>query len=307
MNKPGLIFIAGPTASGKSATATALAGALNGEIINADAMQVYNDLNIITARPTAREEAIAPHHLYGALDASERCSAGRWSRLAKVALDQCAAHGIVALVCGGTGLYFRALEEGLSPVPETPTEVRALAQARRDRLGPEAFRDEVVSQDLAMERFPAGDAQRLLRAWEVFSATGKPLSWHQARPRAPIVGNVDARIIIEPPRDVLYARCDARAAMMMEEGAIDEVRTLLARNLDPSLPVMKALGVPEIAAMLRGEVDAKTALETLQQNTRRFAKRQLTWFRNQAPDWPRAASAEEAERRLREMLYITGK
>ena len=307
MNKPGLIFIAGPTASGKSATATALAGALNGEIINADAMQVYNDLNIITARPTPGDEAIATHHLYGALDAAERCSAGRSSRLATVALDQCAAHGIVALVCGGTGLYFRALEEGLSPVPETPAAVRSLAQARRDALGPEAFRDEVVAQDPAMARFPAGDAQRLLRAWEVFSATGKPLSWHQARPRAPVVDNVDARIVIEPPRDILYARCDARAAMMMEEGAIEEVRALLARDLDPALPVMKALGVPEIAAMLRGETDAKTALEMLQQNTRRFAKRQLTWFRNQAPDWPRAESAEEAEGVLREVLHITGK
>lgn len=268
-------------------------------------MQVYNDLNIITARPTSAEEAIAPHHLYGALDAAERCSAGRWSRLAKVALDRCAAHGRVALVCGGTGLYFRALDEGLSPVPETPVEVRVQAQARRDHLGPEAFRDEVVSQDPAMARFPAGDAQRLLRAWEVFSATSKPLSWHQAHPRAPIVENVDARIVIEPPRDILYARCDARAAMMMEDGAIEEVRALLDRELDPALPVMKALGVPEIAAMLRGEIDAKTALEMLQQNTRRFAKRQLTWFRNQAPDWPRAESAEEAERRLQEALHIT--
>ncbi len=307
MNKPGLIFIAGPTASGKSAAALALAGALDGEIINADAMQVYDDLNVITARPTASDEAIATHHLYGALDASERCSAGRWARLAKSALDKCTAHGKVALICGGTGLYFRALEDGLSPVPETPDEVRMLAQARRDELGAEAFRDEVVAQDPAMARLPAGDSQRLMRAWEVFTATGKPLSWHQAQPREPLIETVDARIVIEPARDVLYARCDARAAAMMEEGAIEEVRALIRRNLDPALPVMKALGVPEIAAMLRGEMDKQTTLEALQQNTRRFAKRQLTWFRNQAPDWPRAATAEEVEARIIEMLGITGK
>lgn len=307
MNKPGLIFIAGPTASGKSAAALALAGALDGEIINADAMQVYDDLNVITARPTASDEAIATHHLYGALDASERCSAGRWARLAKSALGKCAAHGKVALICGGTGLYFRALEDGLSPVPETPDEVRMLAKARRDELGAGAFRDEVVAQDPAMARLPAGDSQRLMRAWEVFTATGKPLSWHQTQPREPLIEAVDARIVIEPARDVLYARCDARAAAMMEEGAIEEVRALIRRNLDPALPVMKALGVPEIAAMLRGEMDKQTTLEALQQNTRRFAKRQLTWFRNQAPDWPRAATAEEAEARVIEMLDITGK
>ncbi|WP_375203743.1 tRNA (adenosine(37)-N6)-dimethylallyltransferase MiaA [Hyphococcus sp.] len=307
MIKPGLIFIAGPTASGKSAAALALAGALDGEIINADAMQVYDDLNVITARPTASDEAIATHHLYGALDASERCSAGRWARLAKSALGKCAAHGKVALICGGTGLYFRALEDGLSPVPETPDEVRMLAKARRDELGAGAFRDEVVAQDPAMARLPAGDSQRLMRAWEVFTATGKPLSWHQAQPREPLIEAVDARIVIEPARDVLYARCDARAAAMMEEGAIEEVRALIRRNLDPALPVMKALGVPEIAAMLRGEMDKQTTLEALQQNTRRFAKRQLTWFRNQAPDWPRAATAEEAEARVIEMLDITGK
>lgn len=306
MNKPGLIFIAGPTASGKSAASLALAGALYGEIINADAMQVYGDLNIITARPTAADEAIATHRLYGVLDAAERCSAGRWARLAKPALEQCAARGKVAIMCGGTGLYFRALEDGLSPVPETPEEVRMLAQARRDDLGAEAFRDEVVAQDHAMARLPAGDSQRLMRAWEVFTATGKPLSWHQAQPREPLIDTVDARIVIEPPRDVLYARCDARAAAMLEEGAVEEVRALMRRNLDPALPAMKALGVPEIAAMLRGEMDTQTALEMLQQNTRRFAKRQLTWFRNQAADWPRAANAEDAEARLLEMRGITG-
>ncbi len=302
MKTPGLIFIAGPTASGKSAAALALARTLGGEVVNADAMQVYGDLNVITARPTADDEVKAPHRLYGVLQGVERCSAGRWARLAKTALYQCNERGKAAVVCGGTGLYFRALEEGLSPIPETPEEARAEAEARRRELGPEAFREEVVAQDPQMARLPAGDSQRLIRAWEVFQATGKPLSWHQAQAREPLVGKVDARIVIEPPRDVLYARCDARAAAMMQEGGVEEVRALLSRNYDPALPVMKALGVPEIAAMLRGEVDEDAALEMLQQNTRRFAKRQLTWFRNQAADWPRAENAEEAEARLLEQL-----
>lgn len=302
MKTPSLIFIAGPTASGKSAAALSLARALDGEVVNADAMQVYGDLNVITARPTADERDQAPHHLYGVIQGVERCSAGRWARLAKEVLYQCNAHGKVALVCGGTGLYFRALEEGLSPIPDIPQETRAAAEARRREVGPEAFREEVIARDPAMARLPAGDAQRLMRAWEVLEATGKPLSWHQAQPRVPLIDKVDARIVIEPPRDVLYARCDARAAAMMEQGAVEEVRALLERDLDPDLPVMKALGVPEIAAMLRGEIDEQGALEMLQQNTRRFAKRQLTWFRNQASDWPRAENANEAEARTLEQL-----
>ncbi|WP_428409908.1 tRNA (adenosine(37)-N6)-dimethylallyltransferase MiaA [Hyphococcus sp.] len=302
MKKPGLIFIAGPTASGKSAAALALARTLGGEVINADAMQVYGDLNVITARPTADDEVKAPHRLYGVLQGVERCSAGRWARLAKDVLYQCQQQGKVAVVCGGTGLYFRALEEGLSPIPETPGATRAEAEARRRELGPEAFREEVVAHDPDMARLPAGDSQRLIRAWEVFRATGKPLSWHQAQQREPLIDKVDARIVIEPPRDVLYARCDARAVEMMRQGGVEEVRALLERNLDPALPVMKALGVPEIAAMLRGDMDETEALQMLQQNTRRFAKRQLTWFRNQAADWPRAATAEDAEACILEQL-----
>lgn len=306
MSTQGLIFIAGPTASGKSAAALSLAQALDGEIVNADAMQMYSDLNVITAQPSVTDQVKAPHHLYGELQGVKRCSAGLWARLAKEALYHIALLGKVALICGGTGLYFRALEEGLSPVPETPEGVRARARARLNQLGPEAFHEEVVSQDPAMARLPVGDSQRLMRAWEVFEATGKPLSWHQAQPREPLISHVDARVVIEPPRDVLYARCDARAAAMMKEGAIEEVRALLALNLDPSLPVMKALGVPEITALLRGETDEAGALERLQQNTRRFAKRQLTWFRNQAPDWPRAGNAQEAHAVVLKQVALTG-
>ena len=171
------VFIAGPTAGGKSAAALALARRIGGEIVNADAMQVYRDLRILTARPSDADEAAAPHHLYGALDGAEACSAGRWARMAAVIINEIAARGRTAIVTGGTGLYFKALEEGLSPIPETPPAVRAEAQARREELGPAAFRAEALARDTAMAHLPEGDAQRLLRVWEVFEATGKPLSY----------------------------------------------------------------------------------------------------------------------------------
>ena len=295
MDGASVILIAGPTASGKSAAALALAKKLDGEIVNADAMQVYSDLCILTARPPTQEEAAIPHHLYGVLDGAERCSAGRWARLASETIRDILARGRPSIVVGGTGLYFRALEDGLSPIPEIPAAVRERAGERIKELGPAAFRAEVVARDPAMARLPEGDSQRLLRAWEVFEATGKPLSHFQTLPRTPLIESVASRIVIDPPRDVLYARCDARATAMLAEGAVEEARALIARGLDPALPVMKALGVAEIGAMLRGALTKDDALALLQQNTRRFAKRQLTWFRNQAADWPRAASADDVE------------
>ena len=289
-----VVFIAGPTAAGKSAAAMALASRIGGEIVNADAMQVYRDLRIVTARPSPQDEAAVPHHLYGVLDGAARCSAGRWARMAVETIKGAAARGRAAILVGGTGLYFRALEEGLSPIPEAPEEIRALAAARRSAIGPHAFRAEVLARDPAMARLPEGDAQRLLRAWEVFEATGRPLSHFQSLPRAPLIDGPMRKAVIEPVREALYARCDARAKEMLDEGAVEEVRSLLTRGLDERLPVMKALGVPEIAALLRGEKTRVETLELLQQNTRRFAKRQLTWFRNQAKDWMRYDSAEAA-------------
>ncbi|MEZ5893394.1 MAG: tRNA (adenosine(37)-N6)-dimethylallyltransferase MiaA [Parvularculaceae bacterium] len=295
MRYRGLIFVAGPTASGKSAVALRLAAAPGGEVVNADAMQIYCDLNVITARPTAQDVDKATHHLYGFVDGADRYSAGRWARDAVNVLKSIADRGRAAVVVGGTGLYFRALEEGLSPIPEIPPSFREAAAARRAAMGPEAFRAEVVARDPVMARLPSGDTQRLLRAWEIYEATGKPLSYFQALPREPLIDAVPARVVIEPPRDVLYRRCDVRAAAMMSAGAVEEVRALIARNLDPALPVMKALGVPEVAAMLRGEASEADTLAMLQQNTRRFAKRQLTWFRNQAGDWPRASDERDAD------------
>ena len=306
MNSARIVLIAGPTASGKSAAALALAKELGGTVVNADAMQVYDDLRIVTARPSPADEAAVPHRLYGVLDAAEHCSAGRWARLAAGVIAEIAAAGGAAIVAGGTGLYFRALEEGLSPVPEAPAEIRAEAERRREVLGPAAFRDEVIAQDPAMARLPEGDAQRLVRAWEVFAATGKPISHFQALARTPLIGAPDARVVVEPPREVLYARCDARAAAMLEAGALDEVRALLARGLDPALPAMKALGVAEVAGFLRGETGREEALARLQQNTRRYAKRQLTWFRNQAAGWPRAENAEGAAAAIAAQLAQAG-
>jgi len=290
----GVIFIAGPTASGKSAAALGLAEDIGGEIVNADAMQVYRDLHIVTARPSEADEARARHHLYGVADGAERWSAGRWAREAAPIIDDLAARGRTPIVVGGTGLYFRALEEGLSPIPDIPPEIGEAAKARREALGADAFRDEVIGFDPAMARLPAGDAQRLLRAWEVFKATGAPLTEFQNRPREPLIALPVRRLVIEPPRETLYARCDERAAAMLAHGAVEEVRRLLDRALDPGLPVMKALGVPEISAMLRGEANENESLAALQQSTRRFAKRQLTWFRNQAADWPRVQTHGEA-------------
>ncbi len=289
-----IIFIAGPTASGKSAAALAIARATGGEIVNADAMQVYRDLAILTARPSPDDEAASPHHLYGVLDGGERCSAGRWAQMAANVLREIAARGKTAIVTGGTGLYFRALEEGLSPIPDTPPEIRMRSGARHRELGPEAFRAEVIAHDPAMARLPSGDTQRLLRAWEVHVVSGKPMSYFQSLPRAPLIDAAPRRMVIEPPRETLYARCDARAAQMLTEGAVEEVRRLLARNLDPALPVMKSLGVAEITLYLAEQMDRAEALAQLQQNTRRFAKRQMTWFRNQARDWPRFETAGTA-------------
>ncbi len=281
-----IIFIAGPTASGKSAAALALGEKLGGEIINADAMQIYSDLRIVTARPSDEDQARIPHHLYGVLDGAEANSAGRWSILAAGKIEAVNAAGKVAILVGGTGLYFRALEDGLSPIPETPPAIRDRARQRREVLGATAFRDEVLTRDPEMARLPEGDTQRLLRAWEVFEATGEPLSHFQKLPRQPLITGGVQKAVLLPDRAALYARCDARAALMLQKGAIAEVEALLARGLEQTLPVMRALGVADIADLINERVSHEAALTALQQNTRRFAKRQTTWVRNQMAQWP---------------------
>lgn len=287
-------FIAGPTASGKSAAALNVAEALGGEIVNADAMQVYADLNVLTARPPAEDLARAPHHLYGVLDGDERCSAGRWARMAAAVIADIQGRGRLPVIVGGTGLYFRALAEGLSPVPEAPLEVRAAAKERLAHLGREAFYAEVIAQDPEMARLHINDTQRLLRAWEVYEVAGAPLSAYQSMPPEPLLTGAIFKIVLEPHRDALYANCNKRFDAMLENGALEEVRALAARELEGDKPVMKSLGAPELMAVLKGERTLEAAAAAAKMATRRFAKRQMTWFRGQAGDWARASASDAA-------------
>ena len=294
MTEKRTVLIAGPTGSGKSAAALAVAREFSGEIVNADALQVYRDLRILSARPTAEDEAAAPHRLYGEVDGAVRYSAGEWSRAARAAIVDIHARNAVAVIVGGTGLYFRVLEKGLAAAPEIPAGVRAAASARFDEIGAEAFRREVISFDPEMARLHPADRQRHVRAWEVFNASGETLSSIQARPAEPILDRIDARIVIEPTRDGAYLAVENRFDAMMAAGALGEARALRDRGLDPDLPVMKAVGAAELLSHLGGVLSLDDAIGLAKQNTRRFVKRQMTWFRHQTPDWPRAAAPDEA-------------
>ena len=256
-------------------------------------MQVYADLRILTARPSPDDEAVAPHHLFGVVDAAETWSVGRWLKTAIATLAEIAARGRPAIVVGGSGLYFRALTVGLAEMPGVPAAVRAEVQALYDEIGDGAFRGRVAEADpSAAERIAAGDRQRLTRAYEVFAATGRPLSAWQANTHPALAAGTWRAIVIEPPREALYARCDARLSAMLDAGALKEVARLAERRLDARLLAMKALGVVPFAAYLRGEIGLDEALQQARRDTRHYAKRQLTWFRHQVPEWPRAASAE---------------
>ena len=286
-------LIAGPTASGKSALSLGLAKALGAEIVNADSMQIYRDLPLLTARPSPDEAAQIPHHLYGVADAAEGWSVGRWLRAATQVLDDISARGRAAVVVGGTGLYFRALTQGLAEIPEIPEAARRAAQDVYDVEGETGVREILRGLDPRAEaRISPGDRQRLTRVLEVARATGRSLSDWQAATRPPIPEF--QALVLELPREALYARCDARLLAMIEAGALDEVEALAARRLDPALPLMKALGFRELTAHLAGETTLEQALTTARQETRRYAKRQSTWFRNQTPDWPRVEAFGEA-------------
>ena len=294
-----LFLMAGPTASGKTALALHLAREIGGEIVGADALQLYRDLRILSARPSPEEEASAPHHLIGVADASEAWSVGRWLAAAGPVLEAIAGRGRPAIVVGGTGLYFRALTEGLVQLPAVPPGVRQAIQTRFDQLGEASFRSELAAADpVAEARISPGDRQRLARALEVHAATGRALTDWQAD-AAPAIARDYRAVVLEPPRATLYARCDARFRAMADAGALEEVRVLLARKLDPDLPAMKAVGVREFGAHLSGEVDLEAAVALGQQQTRRYAKRQTTWFRNQTPDWPRITETDPDAQALR--------
>ena len=278
MEKPTIILIGGPTASGKSALASDLAREKPCTIINADAMQIYAGLPVLTAQPEGGGE------LYGILDPAERSSAGKWMDLAKSAIQRSLDSGRTPVLVGGTGLYFKVLLEGLADIPDVPENVRAETQGLYEKLGSEAFRTELAKQDPASAaRIKPNDRQRLVRAYEVVAHTGVPLGKWQDKNKVSGIGimfHVERKVVL-PDRETLYTACDARFEHMMVCGALDEVRTLLARNLDPDLPAMKILGVRELAAYLKGEISLDEAKEKAKQATRNYAKRQVTWFRNQ--------------------------
>jgi tRNA dimethylallyltransferase len=289
LSRPLISLIAGPTASGKSRLALDLAAKSGAVIINADSQQLYADLRVLSARPSVEEEARAEHRLYGVADAADAWSVGRWTRAILPLLEILRAEGRPALIVGGTGLYFTALTKGLADIPDVPVAAREEAGALYDTEGEEAFRLRLTAFDPpAAAAIAPGDRQRLTRAWAVARSTERSLSDWQASTRPLLEPRTYERIVVEPDRAALYANCDARVAAMVEQGALDEVKALAARGLDPVLPAMKAVGVREFAAHLAGEMSLDAAIEAVRQATRNYAKRQLTWFRNQTPDWPRA-------------------
>jgi tRNA dimethylallyltransferase len=297
MTDPPILLIAGPTASGKSALALDLAERLGGEIVGADSMQIYRDLRILSARPTEAEEARAPHHLIGVVDAADPWSVGWWLEAARAVIADLRGDGKAAIVVGGTGLYFRALTKGLAAMPAVPADAREAADSEFASRGEAEVRMILKSLDAPAEaRIAAGDRQRLVRALAVVRHTGLALSVWQSETKPALPEGSWRAVVIEPDRDELYARCDARLSLMAKQGALAEVEALMARNLSPDLPVMKAVGVREFGRCLAGETGLDAAIAEAQQATRNYAKRQLTWFRNQTPDWPRICSAAEGAR-----------
>jgi tRNA dimethylallyltransferase len=292
------VLIAGPTASGKSALALRLAERLGGAIVNADSMQVYRDLRVITARPSPEEEARAPHRLYGHVDAAENYSVGRWCQDVAAVLAECAREGRVPILVGGTGLYFKALTTGLAAVPPVPPDIRAAVRGRLASEGVRPLYEELIERDPATAtRLMPNDRARISRALEVVLATGRSLTdWHGEGMPPLIDAARAAKVFVTCERGELVRRIETRFAAMLQAGALDEVRALAARGLDSTLPAMKAHGVPWLIRHLWGEISLEDAAAGGVMDTRRYAKRQLTWFRNQMKDWPwMDAEAAQAE------------
>jgi tRNA dimethylallyltransferase len=287
--RPRVVLIAGPTASGKSDLAMALAKLLPATIINADASQVYRDLRIVSARPSLDDEALVPHQLFGHIDGAQTCSAADWAHEAKAAIVETLAEQRLPILVGGSGLYMRILLNGIAPVPEIDPDIRAEVRRLDVSLAYEALSREDAE---AAARLAPGDRARTARALEVIRSTGRPLKDWQAHSVGGIGDQIEiAPLILLPPRAWLYVRCDTRFARMLEYGGVDEIKSLLARQLDPTLPVMRAIGVREIAAIIDDPASAETQTTLAQIATRQYAKRQFTWFRNQFPaEWPRIKS-----------------
>ncbi len=298
-NLPPVLVITGPTASGKSALALDAAGAFDGTVINADSMQVYRELKILTARPSVEAEKRVPHKLFGVLPTSEPCSAGRWLKMAVAEIEAAHSRGSLPIVVGGTGLYIKALTEGLAEIPDISEDIRAEARTLHASLGGEAFRAELAKLDPeAAAKLPVGDSQRLVRAFEVARATGRPLAnWQDEVAPAMGLGARFATIALIPPRQLLYAACEARVDLMIAAGAVAEVKALAALGLAPGLPALKAVGVPELSRHLRGEASLEEAVGAAKRATRNYAKRQLTWLRTQGTGaWTLSAQYSESLR-----------
>jgi tRNA dimethylallyltransferase len=290
---PDILLLAGPTASGKSALSLHAARALDGEVINADSMQVYDGLSVITARPEPHEMAGVPHHLFGVMDPSKRCSVGAWAKLAIQAVHDITGRGKRAVFVGGTGLYFKALMEGLAPTPDVPETISDAVAALYKCGGLEALRAEASALDpVGAARIEAGDRQRLMRLIAVARAAGRPLSDIQAETRPLIDPDRCLGVVIAPDREALYARIEARFDQMVAHGALEEARAIAERRLPPDLPAMKAVGLPPLIAHVQGRMDLDEAIELAKRDTRRYAKRQFTWFSNQHPDWARIQSLD---------------
>ena len=295
-----VLLMAGPTASGKSSLAVKLAHALNGVIINADSMQVYDGLRVLSARPSVDEKEGIPHRLFGAVEAGSPFSTADWHAMAMAEIETAWAEGRFPILVGGTGMYFKSLLDGLSPIPDVDGEVRAAVRAEMAERGPEVMHKELQIKDPAIaQRLEPGDSQRISRALEVVRSTGKPLSEWQKTNEPGGLAQADAegrvlKCVLNLPREVLYERINTRFMHMVDEGALDEVKALVAKGIDPTLPVMKALGVPEFASYLAGECGLDAAIETAQMQTRRYAKRQTTWFTNQFGDWHRVGALDDS-------------
>ena len=302
-----VVMICGPTAAGKSGLALALAEQTGGVIINADSMQLYGDLRILTARPADAEMARAPHHLYGVIDGGERASVAAWLAMAADVVAAARRDRALPIIVGGTGLYFHAAIHGIAPIPDVPRDIHAACIQQLAEQGGAAFRAALSELDpVTAQRLHDGDSQRLVRAMGVGRATGRPLSAWQADPHQGAIAGMPLRVAMMPPRDHLYSTIDERFSMMMEQGAEEEVARLAARGLDPSLPVMKAIGVREIIAMRAGEISSSLAIERASRDSRRYAKRQMTWIRNNF-NAEISLSEQQMKRNIQEIFTILSK
>ncbi|MFV0297235.1 MAG: tRNA (adenosine(37)-N6)-dimethylallyltransferase MiaA [Hyphomicrobiaceae bacterium] len=284
---PKAILIAGPTASGKSSFALDLARTRDGVIVNADSMQVYAELSVLTARPTAEDEAAVPHRLYGHIRARDPYSVARWQADVGAVVSRIASSGQLPIIVGGTGLYFKALTEGLSPVPAIPDDVRQQWRDAAEAAGPGELHAILAAKDPVMaERLAPGDTQRITRALEVISASGRSLAVWQTTPGTPLVKTDEAEcLVVDRPREELHRRADQRFDLMLAEGAIEEVELLRSQNLSPTLPAMRALGVAPLMAMIAGHISRKDAADQGKLETRQYIKRQQTWLKRNMSTW----------------------